>query len=108
MASVSTVSQQQKLEVSAQQFYNELAKKHPTLATQHTIDVIIQELQLMGLYQEFVSVASLWGAFYAAVSKNLLTIPPAPIVLTPETVERLRAQFPPHRKNSRAAGFTTR
>ena len=86
---------QQKFEVSAQEFYDQLNKKYPTLAVDSTVPILIAQLKEMGLFIEFVSVAALWGAFYAAVSANKLTLPPVVPVLDDATIERIRAKFPP-------------
>jgi hypothetical protein len=86
--------QQQKFAVSAQEFFDQLGRKHPGLANQALVPILVEELKLMGLYFEFVSVAAIWGAFYAAVSKSLVTIPPAPVVLSAETIAKIAAKYP--------------
>jgi hypothetical protein len=87
--------QQNKLADSMQEFHNQLCRKHPSLVSDNRIiPILIAELKLMGLFLEYVSVAAVWGAFYAAVSKNLITIPPVPVVLTSEAIQKLVSKYP--------------
>jgi hypothetical protein len=86
--------QRQKFEVSMQEFYDQLLAKYPSLAQDSLIPIIVNELKIMGLLVEYLSVAAVWGAFYAAASKKLITIPPEPVVLDDATIRKLAAKFP--------------
>lgn len=96
MATAMAVPQEQmkKWETGVNDFCQEIFKKYPSLDG-NFIPVLIAEVKALGLMREYISARALWGAFRNCTADGRIALPPVEPVLTEETIQKIRAKFPP-------------
>lgn len=92
-------AEQEKFEVSAQQFIDQMLERYPTITKVQPMEKIIaatvQSLRDLNLYRENLSVKAFWAGFNNSVQiDKTITLPAPPKVDVAAAAAQLAAKFP--------------
>jgi hypothetical protein len=95
-----SAEQQAAFEQAAQDFVNQVLARYPKITSIQPMDKVIEatlaSMKDIGIYRSGLSVKAFWAGFNNAVQiDRTIRLPKEEPVLTAETIEKLKASFPP-------------